>query len=48
MPAALDARNLQGAAGIVLLMAALILIFLLDAILARVIKPRRSAVMSNG
>jgi exosortase B len=38
---------LHGAAGIVLLMVALIVFFLLDAILARVIKPRRSAVMSN-
>ena len=34
---------LHGAAGIVLLMVALILLFFLDAILARVIKPRNPA-----
>ncbi len=39
---------LHNGAGVVLLLVALIILFLLDAILARVIKPRRSAVMSKG
>jgi hypothetical protein len=48
MSEVLDAKLFQDtAAGIVLLMVALMLSLLLDAALARVIKPRRLAVMSN-
>lgn len=39
---------LHGFSGMVLFMIALIILLLFDAILARVIKPRRSVVMSNG
>ena len=49
MSTVFDTKLPKGAAvGIVLLIVALIMIFLLDAILARVIKPRKSVVMGNG